>query len=108
MSVGDAWFCLLPDNARDLNLHYLYVSPEGMVNVSRPDLPGRPVPIRHFIHRGGSCRYPGGCNNGSPYQKELDGYQVNALPALLDVLLWHDPPDDVRQPADMRFTIRIR
>jgi len=108
MTVRDAWFCLMPGNARDLNLSYLHVSPEAMVNVFRPDLPTQPVQIQHFIHRGGSCRYPGGCNNGSPYQEELDGYQLNALPARLDVLLWREPPDDVGQPADMRFMIRIR
>ncbi len=108
MTVQDAWFCLLPDNARDLNLNYLHVSPESMVNVVKPDLPSRPVHIKHFLHRGGSCGYPGGCNNGSPYQPELDGYRVSGLPASFDVLLWRELPDDVRRRADMRFTIRIR
>ena len=92
----------------DLNLNYLHVSPKWMVNVFKADLSAEPVRIQHFIHCGGSCRYPGGCNNGSPYQEELDGYRVNALPARLDVLLWHERPNDAGQPADMLFTIQIR
>lgn len=107
MTLADCWFCLLPDNARDLNLHFLHVPPRTMHNVSQADPPNEPVPIRHFLHRGGSCGYPGGCNNGSPYQPELDGYRVTGLPASLEVLLWHDCPSDVRQPAEMRFRLRI-
>jgi len=107
-SLADAVFRLMPDNARDMDLNYLAVSPERSWNVSKADWRREPVRILHFIHRGGSCGYPGGCNNGSPYQPELDNFRVEALPAHLDVLLWRDRPEDVWQPPVMRFTVRFR
>lgn len=108
MSLADAVFCLMPDNARDMNLNYLAVSSETSWNVSKADWRRQPVRILHFIHRGSSCGYPGGCNNGSPYQPELDNFRVEALPAHLDVLLWRDRPDEVWEPPAMRFTVRFR
>ena len=77
------------------------------VNVSKDDLPCEAVRILHFIHRGGSCGYPGGCNNGSPYQPELDNFRVEALPAHLDVLLWRNRPKDISESPVMRFAVRF-
>ncbi|KKM96224.1 hypothetical protein LCGC14_1180240 [marine sediment metagenome] len=108
MSLADAVFCLMPDNARDMNLNYLAVSSETSLNVLKPDLRRDAVQILHFLHRGGSCGYPGGCNNGSPYQAELDNFRIEALPAHLDVLLWRDRPEDISEPPVMRFTVRFR
>lgn len=108
MSLANAFFCLMPDNARDLNLNYLAVSPETSLNVSKDDLRPEAVGILHFLHRGASCGYPGGCNNGSPYQPEFDNFRVEALPAHLDVLLWRDRPEDISEPPVMRFTVRFR
>ncbi len=108
MSLSYAVFCLMPDNARDMNLNYLAVSPETSANVSRRGMERKVVRILHYLHRGGSCGYPGGCNNGSPYQAELDGFHVDSVPAHLDVLLWRDRPDDASQAPTMRFTLRFR
>ncbi len=107
MSLANAHFCLMPDNARDLNLNYLAVSPESSSNVTKDDPPREAAQILHFIHRGGSCGYPGGCNNGSPYQAEFDNFRVEALPAHLEVLLWRNRPESASEPPAMRFTVRF-
>ena len=108
MSLAAAYFCLMPDNARDLNLNYLAVCRETSTNVVMPEPAGQVVEILHYIHRGDSCGYPGGCNNGSPYQAELDNFRVSALPAHLEVRLWRDRPQDVSEPHEMTFTVRFR
>jgi len=98
----------MPDNARDMNLNYLAVPPETSSNVSKPGPGPEAVRILHFIHRGGSCGYPGGCNNGSPYQPEFDNFRVEALPAQFEVLLWHDRPKGISDRPAMRFMVRFR
>lgn len=63
--------------------------------------------IRSFVHRGGSCGYPGGCNNGSPYQAELDHILVEELPARMVLKLWRLLPEGVGTPAELEFVIRL-
>jgi hypothetical protein len=61
-------------------------------------------PIRDFIHRGRSCGYLNGCNNGSPYQPQID-FQVDFLPAYIYAKLWKNKPEDKNSPSD--FNVKL-
>ncbi|MBI4845608.1 MAG: hypothetical protein HY810_03925 [Candidatus Omnitrophica bacterium] len=98
---------LIAYNARDLGYNYLYVVLEESKNIDYSGNDNQAVIIRQFIHLGGSCGYPGGGNNMSPYQPELI-FKVKALPAYLLLKLWKSQPPDVSQEADMSFEIEMR
>jgi hypothetical protein len=95
---------LVAYNARDLGFNYLYLVPEKSENVISFSPSTTPVFIKQFIHCGGSCGYPGGCNNMSPDQPELR-IKVDNVPAAAYIKLWRNNPQDVNQPADMVFVI---
>src|SRR5688572_26979992 len=61
--LNEAYFSLIAYNARDLNLNYIYVSYADSVNIFKPDAPTTVYNNPQYLHRGGSCGYPGGCNN---------------------------------------------
>lgn len=92
-------------NARDFNLNYLYIDYEASQNLSHELQLDKALRIPHYIHRGGSCGYTGGCNNMSPFVPELDGIVIEQLPASAVVKLWHEPPDQPHDTADMTFII---
>lgn len=94
---------LIAFNARDLGWNYLYVSPEQSKNVTAPP---QLVKIIQFIHTGGSCGYPGGCNNMSPDQHELQ-ITVSTLPARAYIKLWREAPANVSDPPDLVFLISM-
>lgn len=100
-------FDLIAYNARDMNLNYLYVVSDDSRNISKPDLPTRPYAIPHYLHRGGSCGYPGGCNNMSPPTPEIDALEIIEFPAQVVVWLWQDEPSTVTQAPDMVFVIQF-
>ncbi len=100
-------FDLVAYNARDMNLNYIYVSYNDSSNIFKPEPPGSPTAIRHFIHQGGSCGYPGGCNNMSPPTPETDGLRLIRLPARVVIWLWEFKPRSLEHPADMTFVIRF-
>jgi len=107
LRLEHATFDLFAYNARDLGLSHLLLSPLLSRNLlKRPPPPAQPVPIRHFIHLGSSCGYPGGCNNMSPQTPELNGYVISALPARAHLLLWSQPPSK-DQPPDLSFVIHF-
>ena len=60
------------------------------------------MPTRGFYHRGGSCGEPGGCNNYSPHQPELELY-LEALPAEIEFKLWKYIPIRKEDEADMTY-----
>lgn len=60
-----------------------------------------------FIHKGGSCGYPGGCNNMSPQTPPIDGISLDDLPAKIVVWLWRTRPDSVEVKPDFKYTIEI-
>lgn len=101
-------FDLIAYNARDFNLNFMQVSFIDSPNLSQYE-PFRGVfPISHFIHRGGSCGYPGGCNNMSPTTPEISYYTLAALPAHMTIWLWKNNPGTSSIPPDMRFVIRFQ
>lgn len=90
-------------NARDFGYNHLYVSPQESENITAATQPARLI---QFIHTGGSCGHPGGCNNMSPHQPEME-ITVDALPALAFIKLWKQAPADAAAPADMVFAIEM-
>lgn len=94
-------------NARDLNLNYVYVSYGESSNISKHDQPARAYKNPQYIHKGGSCGYPGGCNNRSPYTPPLDDIQILGWPVKIVVYLWESNPDTVDTPPDMEYVIHF-
>jgi hypothetical protein len=102
------YFDLVAYNARDMNLNYIYLSLSDSLNLAPYVVAESPFAIAHFIHRGGSCGYPGDCNNVSPPTPELDSIRITALPARAHIWLWANAPQSVEQPPDMTFIINFR
>jgi len=100
-------FDLIAYNARDLNLNYLYVSYADSRNISKPDPPASAYAIPHYLHRGSSCGYSGGCNNMSPPTPEIDALQIDGFPAQVVIWLWQRKPNAISQAPDMVFVIQF-
>lgn len=101
-------FSLIAYNARDLGLSYIYVDMAESVNIKKARLQTSAYANPQFIHRGGSCGYPGGCNNMSPQTPEIDDLSLLGPSATLAVKLWRNAPSNVADPADLRFVIYFR
>ena len=102
------FFDLIVYNARDLNLSYIYVSYADSLNIAKFDPPTSPYAIPQFIHRGGSCGYPGGCNNMSPPTPDIDALEVTGFPAQVVTWLWTRKPASLDTAPDMVFVIHFR
>lgn len=101
-------FDLIAYNARDMNLNYIFVSYQDSLNVTKSDMPTTVYANPQFIHQGGSCGYPGGCNNMSPYTPEIDGLEITDFPAQVIIWLWRHKPASPEQPPDMTFVLSFR
>ena len=99
-------FSLSAYNARDFGFNYMAINLTRSKNVLASVPRTTVVPIIHYIHRGGSCGYPGGCNNMSPYQREID-FNVISLPAEVVVKLWKESPVDPQQLADVEVVLNL-
>jgi hypothetical protein len=93
-------------NADDLGFKYFSLDPAKSRGVQQEASAGIPAPMRQFIHCGGSCGYPGGCNNMSPFAPEFM-IQVPVLPAKAVLKLWKAKPETADDSADMTFIIDI-
>lgn len=98
---------LMPQNARDLGFDFLHVDLDASTHIAQPGHSSEPIRIRSFIHQGGSCGYPGGCNNGSPYQVQLDHIVLEELPARMVIQLWRTRPAGPAAASDMEFVIGL-
>lgn len=98
------YFDLISYNARDLGLGYVWVAYDESTNVSHWSPPTEVYEIQHYLHQGGSCGYPGGCNNMSPPSPAIDGIGIDAFPARMVVWLWRSRPFTIANP-DFVFTI---
>ncbi len=98
---------LIAYNARDFGLNYLYVVPGKSRNIVSTNKTQNAILILHFIHCGGSCGYPGGCNNMSPNQPELY-IIINKVPAVACVKLWKENPSSIAQKPDMFYFIEMQ
>lgn len=92
-------------NARDFGFNYLWIDPSSL-NIDLPDKSKNAIGLAQFIHCGGSCGYPGGCNNVSPLQPQLI-ISVQALPAKVYIKLWRQAPKEVDQDPDFVFLIEM-
>ncbi|MBO6282179.1 MAG: hypothetical protein J6N49_06600 [Alphaproteobacteria bacterium] len=92
-------------NARDLGYNYVYAPlAENIRFKSADNISTDIVPTRGFYHRGSSCGEPGGCNNYSPYQPELEFY-ITALPAEIKFKLWKYQPLKKEDNADITYRL---
>jgi len=108
LGLANAYFSLIAYNARDMNLNYIYVSYPDSRNVSKLDAPTSAYANPQYLHRGGSCGYPGGCNNMSPDTPEISWINITELPAQAVVWLWRQRPWSVKQSPDMVFVIHFK
>jgi len=105
--AGKKDFYISAYNARDLGFNYIFIDQDRSRNLILAKPMADPGPITQFIHCGGSCGYPQGCNNMSPHQDELL-IAVKAVPALVHFKLWRKQPKNARAQADMDFAIVIK
>jgi hypothetical protein len=101
-------FSLVAYNARDMGFNWIWLDTGTSINVSNDNPTDSPVAISQMIHCGGTCGYPGNCNNMSPYIAEIDRCRFKALPARATVYLWRDRPGSVRQKPDFTVYIDMR
>ena len=101
-------FDLIAYNARDLGLGYLAVAATRSRHIYRHGEWSAPTAIPQFLHRGGSCGYPGGCNNMSPDVPAIQSFDIEDLPASAVVRLWSARPASVETTPEMTFVIRFR
>ena len=94
-------------NAIDFGVPYVYAEESQNIRfLNRKNMGSAPYRFRDFIHVGGSCKYPGGCNNGSPDQAETN-FKIEAYPAFARFKLWREQPKSADEPADLMYEIRI-
>lgn len=96
-------------NAIDFGYNYLFIDPKlskGVGSTKDSRVLKEVCLIRGFIHLGGSCGYPGKCNNGSPTQPELY-FRVSKLPAKVYCKLWKTRPKSKKDKADFVFIVEL-
>lgn len=101
-------FSLVAYNARDMGYKYIYLDAKKSKAVENDNHPKDAAFIRQFIHCGGTCGYPGDCNNMSPYIAEIDRCRLNKLPARAVVYLWKERPDNVEAKPDFTYIITFK
>lgn len=108
LTYGELVFDLVAYNARDFNLDYVLVRYDLSTNIDKLDArPTQPFEISHFIHQGGSCGYPGGCNNMSPSTPPIQDLVLLGAPAQAVIHLWDERPSSIEQPPDMVVTLQF-
>lgn len=102
-------YTLVGLNARDFgyNFAYAYSTQNVEFEISSNNLSTNIQQLQDFLHTGGSCGYPGGCNNHSPSQPFLN-FKNLSLPAQLGIKLWKQMPADKNAPADLYYIITLQ
>jgi len=101
-------FGLIAYNARDFGFDYLYLNTAKSINVTQDKPVSKAVQIQQMIHCGGSCGYPGGCNNMSPAMPDIDYFRFSALPARAHIDLWKQKPNSVNDKPDLIYYLDLR
>ena len=94
-------FTLNALNAVDLGYKYAYAYNVENVKFGPDAINSIIYELKYLIHLGNACKIKGGCNNGSPLQKELV-FSPYSLPANIDVYLWKEKPHSTDEPYDYR------
>lgn len=93
-------------NARDLGYKFVSLISVQNIEMKKPTLWEEAYELKDLIHVGGSCKHEGGCNNGSPWQKDLDFSIINGDYAQMDFALWKEKPSKPKQDVpDILYTI---
>jgi hypothetical protein len=108
MKAGTHSFGLYAYNARDLNLRYIYVSYPDSLNIIKENEPAGAYANPQFIHQGGSCGYPGGCNNMSPATPPIDNIQIFSWPVRVVIRLWENDPGPVTTTPDVEYVMHFK
>jgi hypothetical protein len=101
-------FGLIAYNARDFGYNFIYLDPSKSLNITPKEKSDRATLITQMIHCGMSCQYPGGCNNMSPAQPEIDEFDCSQLPARANIKLWKEQPMSIDSTPDLTFYIDFR
>ncbi len=94
-------------NARDLGLNYFYIPAAWAYNMNVAHPMSGPMAVPQFVHCGGSCGYPGGCNNMSPTFPPLEDIKIVKLPARLTIIFWKNAPTTGNEKPDMTYTMNF-
>ena len=104
--TGKPQLSLSAYNARDFGFNFLAIDTTRSRNVRTLFSSTVLAPNLHFIHRGGSCGYPEGCNNMSPHQDEIE-FSVQTLPAEVVIKLWRVRPATPEEGADAIVVLKL-
>jgi hypothetical protein len=95
-------------NALDFGVKYVYADKvKGIKFNNNQNVSTDVYVFKDFIHLGNSCGYPGGCNNGSPAQPELD-FSIPNGSGSIHFKLWKTKPKSKDDKADMTYEISFR
>lgn len=92
-------------NARDFGYDYVFINSRNNIEMVNNNNASQKVhKFLDFIHVGSSCKHPEGCNNHSPYQREIE-FVITSLPAQMTLKLWKKEPVSKDLPADINYKI---
>jgi hypothetical protein len=101
-------FGLIAYNARDFGYNFIYLDVAKSINISADTPNSDSVRIVQMIHCGGTCHYPGGCNNMSPAMPKIDYFRFSGLPARAHISLWREQPKTVQDKPDLTYFLDLR
>ncbi len=107
LQESHAFFNLITLNARDWGFTSIAIDYRHTHRISHASPSADPVQIVHYLHAGGSCGFPGGCNNMSPATPQIDDLHVAGLPAEVRLLLWRANSGRVGAAPDLTETLRL-
>ncbi|MBE6449334.1 MAG: hypothetical protein E7013_01350 [Alphaproteobacteria bacterium] len=106
--VTDMLYGFTGKNARDFGVSYVYADKvRGIKFKNKKNVSSGVYQFKDFIHLGGSCGYPGGCNNGSPEQPELV-FKVFEKNSYIHFKLWKNKPKSKNDKADITYEIYFK
>lgn len=104
-------------NARDFGYKYAYIDKEkttyDLIFINGQNIGNQVVEFKNYIHTGGSCGIPGGCNNGSPNQPMLNFHNSHRWNTPykqyreIYIKLWKNMPKSPQDEADINERIII-
>lgn len=97
-------FVLNALNARDLGYQWGHATKVSNVKFKEKVITTSAYYFLNYIHVGMSCGINGGCNNGSPFQQELN-FKITSLPASIDMDLWKKQPETISQKSDIKIKL---
>ena len=93
-------------NARDLGLETMAYDLGRSSGVTFP-AGDASFQILQYVHCGGSCGYPGGCNNMSPADRNME-FHIDKLPARIVAKFWKLAPSNASDAPNFWFVVELR